>query len=175
MNRDEAMAHHPSTYRPMREVWTPADFEQAVLDAQAVVQAGKQGHQPAAVGAGRHRMVGVSRYRKARIYDGLAVGLLLALMVALGVILFAASAKADTDADAVAYAAEFGGTVCSVLDDGHNTIAGLTGIMLAIQKHGGLTAFQSGEVVGLSVAEICPRYTPLLRQFVTRYGKAAIA
>ena len=116
-----------------------------------------------------------SRARKARLMDGLAVGLLLALMACLGVILFAASAKADTDADAVAYAAEFGGTVCSVLDGGHNTIAGLTGIMLAIQKHGNLTAYQSGEVVGLSVAEICPQYTPLLRQFVTRYGKAAIA
>lgn len=174
MNRDEAMAHHPSTYRPMREVWTPADFEQAVLDAQAVVQAGKQGHQPAAE-PGRHRMIGVSRYRKARIYDGLAVALLLALMVCLGVILFAASAKADTDADAVAYASEYGGTVCSVLDDGHDTVDGISGIMLAIQKHGNLTAYQSGEVVGLSVADICPRYTPLLRQFVGRYSKAAIA
>jgi hypothetical protein len=175
VNRDEAMAHHPSTYRPMREVWTPADFEQAVLDAQAVVQAGKHGHQPSAAGAGRHRMIGVSRYRKARIYDGLAVALLLTLMACLGVILFAASAKADPDSDAVAYAAEYGGTVCSVLDDGHNTIAGLTGIMQAIQKHGNLTAYQSGEVVGLSVAEICPQYTPLLRQFVARNSKATIA
>lgn len=175
MNRDEAMAHHPSTYRPMREVWTPADFEQAVLDAQAVVQAGKQGHQPSAAGAGRHRMIGVSRYRKARIYDALAVGLLLVLMAALGVVLFASTAKAEPSSDAVAYAAEYGGTVCSVLDDGHASTAGLTGIMQAIQNHGNLTAYQSGEVVGLSVTELCPRYNYLLREFVGRYGKAAIA
>ena len=161
-----ARAYHPS----VRPIWTPDDSVATAEDFHAEMANAERG-----LDINEPWFMAQSRKRRARLMDGLAVGLLLALMACLGVILFAASAKADPDSDAVAYASEYGGTVCSVLDDGHNTIAGLTGIMLAIQKHGGLTAFQSGEVVGLSVAEICPRYTPLLRQFVTRYGKAAIA
>ena len=110
----------------------------------------------------------VSRERKARIYDGLAVTLLLCLMAALGVVTFAATAKADVDGAARAYAAEYGPAVCSTLDS-YPTFSGLMGIMLAINADG-LTPYQAGEAVGLSVAELCPQYDGLLERFAATYG-----
>lgn len=112
----------------------------------------------------------VSRERKARIYDGLAVTLLLCLMAALGVVTFAATAKADVDGAARAYAAEYGPAVCSTLDSYHPpTFSVLMGIMLAINADG-LTPYQAGEAVGLSVAELCPQYDGLLERFAATYG-----
>lgn len=91
----------------------------------------------------------------------------MALMACLGVIVFAASAKADPDGASLAYAAEYGGAVCSVLEDGHDTFAGITGIANAIHEQG-LTYRQAGEVISLSVTELCPEYTPL----ILRYARA---
>lgn len=68
-----------------------------------------------------------SRFRRARIMDGLAVSLLLILMAAFGCIavMLSPQAKADvTDPQVIAFTAAFGGVVCSVLDDGHATPAG---------------------------------------------------
>ena len=172
MNREEAMSRHPSTYRPMREIWTPEDFEQAVRDAQAVVQAGKNSRHlhPVADTERTLRLTSVSRHRKARIYDALAVALLMALMAALGVVVFAATAKADTISDSVIdYAATYGeGAVCPVLDE-HHTVNGVLGVLVGIGKDG-FSAHEAGQIVGLSVSEYCPRNQPLLRQFVAVYG-----
>lgn len=161
-----ARAYHPS----VRPIWTPDDSIATAQEFHAELDNAERG-----LHINEPWFMAQSRKRRARRMDALAVGLLMLLMAALGVILFAASAKAEPSAGAVAYTAEYGGTVCSVLDDGHASTAGLTGIMQAIEKHGNLTAFQSGEVVGLSVTELCPRYNYLLREFVGRYGKATIA
>jgi hypothetical protein len=124
-------------------------------------------------------MFTMSRERKARIYDGLAVALLLMLAAALGCIAVLAAApraKADKDYDPVAYAyaATYATAVCNTLADGHATTNGLLGIMSAIEEDG-LTPAQAGEAVGLSIYEACPRYIYVIDAFVTKYGSRSIA
>jgi hypothetical protein len=113
-------------------------------------------------------MFAVSRERKARLMDGLAVTLLMALMAALGVVGYAASAHADVDGAATAYAETYGGAVCSTLDS-YPSFAGIIGIVQAIE-HDGLSAYQAGEAVSLSVVNLCPRYDGLLARFINAYG-----
>ncbi len=126
---------------------------------------------------GRSKLFGCSRFRRAAILDGMAVGLLMAFMAALGVIVFAASAKADTDPTpaVIDYVVTYGsGAICPVIDN-HYSIPGLMGVLLAIEKDG-FTGYQAGQIVGMSVAEYCPRNQPLLDRFVAVYGdKAAVA
>ena len=114
----------------------------------------------------------VSRERKARIYDGFAVMLLLALMACLGVVGYAASAHADVDGAATAYAETYGGAVCSTLDSGFDNFSGIIGIIQAIE-HDGLSAYQAGEVVAMSITNLCPRYDGLLARFINAYGPSA--
>ena len=118
------------------------------------------------------KLFGRSRFRRARIYDGLAVGLLMTFMAALGVVVYAASAKADpydgVDPVAVAYAAHHAGVICSVLAD-HPSVAGLEGILLAIEEDG-LTPVQAGAAAAVSVYEVCPRYGYILDRFVATFG-----
>jgi len=117
-----------------------------------------------------------SRFRKAKVYDFLAVLLMLATMAALGCAVFFLStpqAKADPiDPVAVAYAAHYAGAVCATLDDFPN-LNGILGLVSAIQDDG-LTAGQAGAAIGLSVAEACPRYEPLLEAFINRYGSVNV-
>lgn len=110
-----------------------------------------------------------SRYRRAGRFDATALGLLLALLAALGITV-APAARAQPDPVVIAYAAHFGGIVCQVLDE-HDTTAGMLGIGQAIMEDG-LSAYQAGQVLALSVTEICPRHTGLLREFVARYSQA---
>ena len=110
----------------------------------------------------------MSRERKARLMDGVAVTLLLALMACLGVVGYAASAHADVDPTAQAYADRYGIAVCETLSD-YPTFSGLVGIAEAIEKDG-LTGYQAGEVVGLSVSNLCPRFEGLLERFAAVYG-----
>jgi hypothetical protein len=63
--------------------------------------------------------------------------------------------------------------VCETLDQGHDTIDGVTGILRSIIGDG-LTPRQAGQVVAISVTDSCPQYTPLLRAFVAS-SKAAVA
>ena len=144
------------------------------------------------VGA-KSRLFSASRERKARLYDGLAVGLLLALMAALGACLFfasAPSAKADSgdlDPEAVAYAAHYAGAVCSVLAD-YPTTNGLLGILQAVENDGltpvqagqavendGLTPVQAGQAVAMSVYEACPRYSYIIDLFMAKFGGRSVA
>jgi hypothetical protein len=107
-----------------------------------------------------------SRERKARLYDRLAVALLLLLCAALGVIGFTLAvphAKADVDNVVVAYSAHYGGAVCSVLDE-FPSENGILGIGKSIIEDG-LTGYQAGQVIYLSVSDICPRHMGLLRAF----------
>jgi hypothetical protein len=114
-------------------------------------------------------LVSHSRRRKAGWMDAVAVALLMALMAALGVVVFAASAKADVDNVVFAYTQVYGSAVCETLDDGHDSVDGLTGILRSIVGDG-LTPHQAGQVVAMSVTDSCPQYTPLLRAYVARSG-----
>ncbi len=115
-----------------------------------------------------------SRSRKARIMDAVAVALLLALAAALGclAVLAAAPAKADATDAVIDYTTTYGpGAVCPVLDE-HHTVNGVLGVLIGIKKDG-FTNFEAGQIVGMSVAEYCPRNEPLLQQFVAIYGGGA--
>lgn len=114
-----------------------------------------------------------SRFRRANIMDTLAVSLLVVMLAALGwlyAIAWAPSAKADvTDPQVIAFTAVYGGIVCDVLDD-HATVAGVYGIGQGIVEESGLSDYQAGQVIGLSVAEICPRHTGLMRLVAATSG-----
>lgn len=84
-----------------------------------------------------------------------------------------ASADAEPSPAVIAYAAYYGGVVCDVLDE-YPTVSGLLGVMEAVENDG-FTAYEAGQVVGMSVAEICPRHGRLLRQFVDIYGGSRVA
>ena len=79
-----------------------------------------------------------------------------------------AIARADTDNAANAYAAVYGSAVCSTLDS-YPSFAGIIGIIQAIEKDG-LSAYQAGEVVGISVSEICPRHMGLIARFGSEFS-----
>ena len=112
-----------------------------------------------------------SRRRKDRWMDAVALALLMALMAALGVVAFAASAKADVSDSVIDYAVTYGeGAICPVLDE-HHTVNGVLGVLIGIKKDG-FSNFEAGQIVGLSVSEYCPRNEPLLQQFVAVYSGA---
>lgn len=87
-------------------------------------------------------------------------------------VVFAAPAKADADAVSVAYAARYGEAVCATLDD-YPSFDGIVGIGQAVMEDG-LTARQAGQVIGLSVAEICPRHGGLLLAFADAVNGANV-
>lgn len=97
-----------------------------------------------------------------------------ALALAAAVTLAPTAAADEPSTTVVAYAATFGGIVCDVLDDYPTTFSGVLGIAQAIQSDG-LTAYQAGQVIGLSVAEICPRHLRLMQRFIDIYGGSQVA
>ena len=62
-----------------------------------------------------------------------------------------------------AYAATFGSAVCETLDS-YASFGGIYGIADAITEDG-LTYYQAGQVIAVSVTEICPRHTALVKSF----------
>ena len=113
-------------------------------------------------------------YLKAKLLDALGVTLLMVFMAALGcavLILSSPKAKADVDDAAYAYAAVFGDAVCSTLDT-YSSFDGHLGIAKAITKDG-LSSYQAGEVIQISVTEICPRHQRLLDRFVSVYAPSS--
>lgn len=85
-------------------------------------------------------------------------------------ITLAAPARAD-EGDARAYASEFGPAVCETLD-AYPSFEGIFGIGQAIVEDG-LTAYDAGQVIAMSVAWICPRHIKLVRAFANTYGQSA--
>lgn len=155
-----AQSYHPS-------VWTPADAIHTANQFHAELDRAERGTAVEAHPERTARVFSMSRYRKARIMDALAVALLLALMAALGVVGYAASAHADSAA-ADAWAAEYGPAACDLLAE-QPTLRTLTGI-LAADMQMGADPQQAGEDVATAVWDLCPAYIPLLRQFVALYG-----
>ena len=142
-------------------IWTPKDS----------VDTAKQFHLELDNAERGTRLLSQSRRRKARWMDAVAVALLMALMAALGVVAFAASAKADVSDSVIDYAVTYGeGAICPVLDE-HHTVNGVLGVLIGIKKDG-FSNFEAGQIVGLSVSEYCPRNEPLLQQFVAVYRGA---
>lgn len=116
-----------------------------------------------------------SRERRAKVMDGVAVALLLAVSALLGVcaMLLAADAKADPSDEVLNYTSIYGpSAVCPVLDT-HHTVTGVLGVLLAVVDDG-FDEFDAGQIVGMSVIQYCPRHQPLLQQFVGVYGEKSV-
>lgn len=154
---------------------TLADFNEHADKAVRVAAAGRTGRHRAVTAPkvpSKSRLFAVSRERKARLMDALAVVLLLVLMACLGAVVYAASAHAD-NTTARAWAAEWGPAVCDTLDT-YPSIGGVAGSIQAIEDQGA-TAEVAGERLAYSVSLVCPRHLPLLRQFVAAFGERTYA
>jgi hypothetical protein len=95
-------------------------------------------------------------------------GLVCGAAVTTATVIVAAPARADQ-----AFQYEYGPAVCDIIAH-HPTIAGLT-VALEDVAALGYTAEESGQLVAESVFAACPRYVPLLRQFVAIYGPKKVA
>lgn len=145
----------------IRPIWTPQDSIDTAQAFHMELHNAERG-----VPERKSRLFSVSRERKARYLDALAVALLMILMALFGcilVMLSAPHAKADPDSMVYAYAATFGGAVCETLDE-YPSFAGIYGIGDAIAEDG-LTYHQAGQVIAISVAEICPQHLALVKSF----------
>jgi hypothetical protein len=108
---------------------------------------------------------------RASIVRAYSLGIITGSFLTAGVVLFATPAKADVDSASVAYAAMYGEAVCSTLDDYPN-FDGILGIGRAIIEDG-LSARQAGQVIGLSVQDICPRHSELMEAFINYVDSGA--
>lgn len=167
--RAQAIACHPSTWMPI--AW-PADAIETAQQFAAELDNAERGRPDKP--RWTSKLFGRSRFRRAKIYDGLAVALLIALAAVMGCILVLASAphaKADGATDA--YEWQYGPAACGYLST-HPTLAGLSAVLFDAQGLG-LTAEQAGEAVASSVFDLCPEHIPLLRLFVQRFGPKQVA
>lgn len=125
----------------------------------------------------KRQMIAPRYHAKGKILDALAVLLLMLVTAFLGcavVLLSTPQAKADVDDAAKAYAMVYGQAVCSTLDDYPNSLDAVIGIGQAIRDDG-LTLYQAGEVIQISVQQMCPRHLGLLKRFVAVYGSKGVA
>ena len=109
------------------------------------------------------KLFGRSRFRRAKWMDAAAVALLMALMMCLGVITFATTAKADgrLSDDELVYVELFGGTaVCPVITEYYG-LSGVMGVHEAIMD-AGFSADDAIDIINASVHEYCPDNWPLL-------------
>jgi hypothetical protein len=104
----------------------------------------------------------VSNLRRSTI-RAFCLGIITGSFLTAGMVLLAGPARADTDRLVVAYASVFGGAVCSTLDQ-YPSSSGIIGIGKSIVEDG-LTGYQAGQVIALSVMDICPRHTGLMDDF----------
>ena len=73
------------------------------------------------------------------------------------------SGKAHADPISDTYAAKYAGVVCSVLDE-YPTYSGIQGVVIGIHNDG-LTWYESGEVLGTAVFNVCPRHADLVKSW----------
>lgn len=100
-----------------------------------------------------------------------ALGIITGSFLTAATLTFAFPVKADADRVVVAYAAQYAGAVCNTLDE-YPTIDGVYGIGVSIMEDG-LTAYQAGQVIGLSVLEVCPRHIALMQNFASAAEQVA--
>jgi len=116
-----------------------------------------------------------SRFRRAKIMDGLAVALFMVFMLVFGALMaigYAPHAKASPATES--YADIYGGVVCNVLDE-YPTVAGVLGVGQGISEESGFTLEQAGEVIAYSVFTYCPWHKPLLNRFIATYSSSETA
>lgn len=89
-------------------------------------------------------------------------------LVAGSTIALAAPAHADT-LDAVAARYEY--AICGTLD-AYPSVAGVTGVLMAIEQDG-WSAYDSGGIVARAVYVYCPRHSYELGQFVASVGTSS--
>ena len=106
----------------------------------------------------------ISTLRKTTV-RAFALGLMCGAFLTAGIV---AATPAKADPTTLAYAAVMGEIVCTTLAQ-FPTYSGVTGIGQAITEDG-LTLDQAGEVMWMSVANICPEHTSLLMRYAARYG-----
>ena len=94
-----------------------------------------------------------------------ALGLVCGAFLTAGIV---AATPAKADPTTLAYIAVMGEIVCTTLSE-FPTYSGITGIGQAIAADG-LTLDQAGEVMWMSVANLCPEHTSLLMRYAARYG-----
>lgn len=117
----------------------------------------------------------MSPYRRARTRIGRILGHWAVWPVIVGLILGyalygASDAHAAPDQAVINYEARYAEAVCSVLDQ-YPTFAGIVGIAQAITDDG-FTAYEAGQVIAMSVSDVCPRHTDLVRRFIVRFSTA---
>lgn len=83
-------------------------------------------------------------------------------------VLGAGRAAAAPDEVSVIYALRYEAAVCQTLDE-YPTVPGVVGIVNAIVGDG-LTAGQAGEVIAMSVIDMCPQHEGLLRRFIAQFA-----
>lgn len=145
-------------------IWTPRDAIDTAQDFHLEIANAERGVE--VIPAGRPRP---------RIVEAIGVTLLMLVMAVFGcavVLLSAPHAKADPDPDAavVAFAAHYGSAVCETLDDFPSS-AGILGVGEAIHDQG-LSYRQAGQVIWLSVDDICPRHRGLVDRFARDNAQA---
>jgi hypothetical protein len=106
------------------------------------------------------------------VVRGFALGVITGSFITAGGVLLAGEAQADTDRLVYAYAAQFGTAVCMTLDD-FPSIDGVLGVAAGIVSDG-LSTFQAGRVIYLSVQDTCPRHMPLLQRFMASGAELTI-
>jgi len=102
-----------------------------------------------------------------------ALGIVTGSFLTAGTLALALPVKADIDRVVIAYASQFGDAVCTTLDE-YPSFDGLLGIGQAIIEDG-LNAYQAGQVIALSVVEICPRHLALVQAAATYPQQGQIA
>jgi|JI10StandDraft_1071094.scaffolds.fasta_scaffold212294_4 hypothetical protein len=145
----------------IRPIWTPQDSIDTAQAFHLELHNAERG-----VPERKSRLFSVSRERKARRMDAIAVALLVVTLTILGWLfatVYAPAAKADDWTVVYAYAATYGGAVCETLDS-YPSFGGIYGIADSITDDG-LTYHQAGQVIAMSVMEICPRHTALVTSF----------
>ena len=106
----------------------------------------------------------ISNLRKTTV-RAFALGLVCGAFLTAGIV---AATPAKADPTTLAYTAVMGEIVCSTLSE-FPAFSGVTGIGQAIAEDG-LTLDQAGEVMWMSVANLCPEHTSLLMRYAARYG-----
>lgn len=120
---------------------------------------------------GRHRkpsLFSVSRERKARLMDALAVLLLMLVMALVGMAVLIMSARPAKADPGTTYGHQMGQVICDNLGHFGATDAAIIGTANGITEMTGMTYADAGQAIYTAVSLTCPRYMPQLLAFSGR-------